>query len=107
MIIRALGVYRESEFSPGKVGADAAFLDTVLAHLAAGDVVTSAVAPAEFIRGDLPRVDLILALCQSEPMLELLAAAQAGGILVINSPQAIRSCYRDRLGQILEQAGAP
>ena len=44
------------------------------------------------------RCALILAMCQSEEALQRLAHAQAAGALVINSPQAIRSCYRDRLG---------
>ena len=110
-MVRALGVYREVEFSPGKVEADAAILDAVLANLAARRVVTSAVAAADFLRrpirdGDRD-CDLILAMCQSEPALEHLSTAQARGALVINSPQAIRSCYRDRLGQILTRAGAP
>ncbi|HEV3111809.1 MAG TPA: hypothetical protein VGY99_15085 [Candidatus Binataceae bacterium] len=106
-MVRAVGVYREREFSPGKVGADAAILDAVLAHLAAQGVVTSAVTAANFIHGQVPDCELILAMCQSEPALERLAAVQKGGVLVINSPQAIRSCYRDRLGQVLKQAGAP
>ena len=33
MNLRILGVYREVEFSPGKVGADRAIMDAVLAHL--------------------------------------------------------------------------
>ena len=47
-MVHALGVYRESEFSPGKVGADAAILDLVLARLAEHGISTSAVNPAEF-----------------------------------------------------------
>jgi glutathione synthase/RimK-type ligase-like ATP-grasp enzyme len=107
MMVRALGVYRESEFSPGKIGADAAILDAVLANLAAQQIVTSAVGPAEFIRGQMADCDLILAMCQSEQALERLSAMQAGGVLVINSPPAIRACYRDRMGQLLVQAGVP
>ena len=107
MTVRALGVYRESEFSPGKVGADAAILDAVLAILAAQGVSTSATNPAEFISDHGPRCALIMAMCQSEAALRCLADAQAAGALVINSPQAIRSCYRDRLGAVLKEAGTP
>ena len=35
MTLRILGVYRETEFSPGKVGDDAGILDTVLDHFKA------------------------------------------------------------------------
>lgn len=106
-MVRVLGVYREREFSPGKVEADAAILDLVLTNLTGHGIGTAAVSAAGFIAHQDPRCDLILAMCQSEPALKRLAAAQKGGALVINSAQAIRSCYRDRMGQILTAAAAP
>ncbi len=106
-MVRALGVYRESEFSPGKVGADAAIMDAVLGALAAQGIVTSAAAASDFIRSETSRCDLVLAMCQSEAALARLLALQQSGALVVNSPQAIRSCYRDRLGQMLQEARAP
>ena len=39
---RAIGIYREVEFSPGKVEADAAILDAVLAELASHGIETEA-----------------------------------------------------------------
>lgn len=105
-MIRALGVYREREFSPGKVGADAAILDAVLTHLAADGIVASTVAAADFIGEQVPDCDLILAMCQGEAALERLSARESAGVLVVNSARAIRSCYRDRLGQMLKEAGA-
>ena len=33
MTLRILAIYREAEFSPGKVAADAAILDAILDHL--------------------------------------------------------------------------
>jgi hypothetical protein len=106
-VIRALGVYRENEFSPGKVGADAAILDAVLARLAAEGVHASAMAAAEFIREPASDCGLVLAMCQSEAALARLRACHQLGALVINSPAAIRACYRDRLGEALSRAGAP
>jgi len=106
-MVRALGVYRESEFSPGKVEADAAILDLVLTHLGEQRIDAGAVSAAEFIANQNPRCDLILAMCQSEQALKRLAAAQKAGVLVINSAQAIRSCYRDQMGQILTDSVVP
>lgn len=106
-MVHALGVYRESEFSPGKVGADAAILDLVLARLSEHGISTAAVNPAELIAYDGPVCALIMAMCQSEEALRRLAQEQAAGALVINSPQAIRSCYRDRLGRVLKEAAVP
>ena len=42
MSYRALGIYREPEFSPGKVEADAAILDAVLSELKREGVETQA-----------------------------------------------------------------
>jgi len=48
---RILGVYREVEFSPGKVEADAAIIDAVLAELRNYGADTAAIGAAEFCSG--------------------------------------------------------
>ncbi len=92
---------------PARLTADAAILDLVLTNLA--DARYRARQPssaAEFARSARsPRCALILAMCQGEAGLATAGAAQKDGALVINSPQAIRSCYRDRLGAILNASG--
>lgn len=107
MSIRVLGVYRETEFSPGKVEADAAILDCVLDYLRARDIEVVTIQPDRFVEAAPDDFDLVLAMCQGERTLDKLAALEKAGILVINSPHAIRSCYRDRLGPALEAAGVP
>ena len=107
MSIRVLGVYRETEFSPGKVEADAAILDCVLDYLRARDIEVVTIEPVRFVEAAPDKFDLVLAMCQGERTLNKLAAVEKAGILVINSPHAIRSCYRDRLGPALEAAGVP
>jgi protein-tyrosine-phosphatase len=104
---RTVGVYREREFSPGKVDADAAILDEVLAVLAGQGVATRAVTAGQFAASDVSGepADLVLAMCQSEAALEQLLAAQNRGAAVLNSARAIRNCYRDRLGAVLADAG--
>lgn len=106
---RALGVYREPQFSPGKVDADAAILDAVLHELKHQGMETAAVDAERFAasdRGDLG-ADLILAMCQSGRALRRLAEAEASGAAAINSALAIRNCYRDLLGAGLLRAGVP
>lgn len=107
MNIRVMGVYRESEFSPGKIDADAAIIDAVLAHLGAAGAKTAAVNAARFVSGPLPEVELVLAMCQGRPALSRLAAAEQAGAVAINSALAIRNCYRDLLGNGLLRAGVP
>ncbi len=104
---RALGVYREPEFSPGKVEADAAILNAALKELGAHGVEGSAVGAETFAAGHPAGADLILAMCQGARALSRLAEAEAMGAVAINSALAIRNCYRDRLGPGLIRAGAP
>jgi len=107
MNIRALGVYREPEFSPGKVGDDAAVLDAALAELARTGAVVSTIAASEFPAARIGDVDLVLAMCQGERALGKLAALEQNGAVALNSALAIRNCYRDLLCAGLMNAGVP
>jgi hypothetical protein len=105
---RAIGVYREVEFSPGKVEDDAAILDAVLAELAAHGIETEAVDAKTFANGTAaPDAEIILAMCQSEGALRRLAVIESSGAIAVNSALAIRNCYRDLLGAGLTRAGIP
>jgi hypothetical protein len=105
---RAIGVYREVEFSPGKVEADAAILDAVLAELAAHGIETAALDAKTFAGGAaLAGSEIILAMCQSEGALRRLAELERDGAVALNSALAIRNCYRDLLGAGLMRAGIP
>src|SRR5271154_652281 len=105
--MRALGIYREAEFSPGKVSADAAIMDAVMAQLSAAGIDTSTADPRPPPAAGNPIPDLVLAMCQSENALRALAALEEAGALVINSALAIRNCYRDLMGPGLARAGVP
>src|ERR1700691_3854048 len=105
---RAIGVYREVEFSPGKVEADAAILDAVLAELASHGIETAAFDAKTFVgSAAIADAEIILAMCQSEGALRRLAELEAAGAVVVNSALAIRNCYRDLLGAGLTRAGIP
>ena len=107
MTMHALGVYRETEFSPGKVEHDAAILDAVLAELKRHDVEVSATSAARFVEEPPGTVDLVLAMCQGERALGRLVALEQRGAIAINSALAIRNCYRDLLCAGLVHAGVP
>jgi glutathione synthase/RimK-type ligase-like ATP-grasp enzyme len=107
MNIRVMGVYRETEFSPGKVDADAAIIEAVLAHLGAAGAKTATVNASRFVSEPLPEAQLVLAMCQGGPALSRLAAAEEAGAVTINSALAIRNCYRDLLGKGLLRARVP
>jgi glutathione synthase/RimK-type ligase-like ATP-grasp enzyme len=104
---RAVGVYREVEFSPGKVDADAAILDASLAELAREGLAIEALTPTQFLDRHEIQADLVLAMCQSESALRRLAEVERDGAVAINSALAIRNCYRDLLAAGLGRAGVP
>src|SRR6202041_2550171 len=107
MTNQALGIYREPEFSPGKVEADAAILDAVLSELKREGVETQAMDAVSFVSGPSPRPDLVLPMCQGPRALKRLAEVEQAGAIAINSALSIRNCYRDLLAAGLESAGVP
>ena len=107
MKIQVMGVYREAEYSPGKVEADAAILDAVIYQLRDSGAETISIDAARFVSGGFPTPHLVLAMCQGEAGLARLSAVEEAGAVVINSALAIRNCYRDLLGAGLMRAGVP
>ncbi len=104
---RALGIYREPEFSPGMVEADAAILDAVLGELSSHGIETVALDAHSFAATGAAEAEIILAMCQSEDALKRLAEMESAGAVAVNSALAIRNCYRDLLGGGLLRAGVP
>jgi len=104
---RALGIYREPEFSPGKVEADAAILDAVLSELKREGVEIQAMDAVSFASGAPVSADLVLPMCQGPRALKRLAEVEQAGAIAINSALSIRNCYRDLLAAGLESAGVP
>ena len=104
---KALGIYREPEFSPGKVEADAAILDATMAELKREGVDIQTMDAVSFAAGALPRADLVLPMCQGPRALKRLAAVEQAGAIAINSALSIRNCYRDLLAPGLDRAGVP
>ena len=107
MNFRVVGVYREPEFSPGKIAADTAIIDRVLAQLRMEGARTEGISAVNFAAERPASVDLVIAMCQGASALSQLAAMNEAGALTINSPLAIRNCYRDLLAAGLRRAGVP
>jgi len=105
--MHVLGIYRERQFSPGKVDADAAILDAVLDQLRGNGLETAAVEPSRPGAWPGQAVDLVLAMCQGAEPLRRLSAFEQAGAIAINSALGIRNCYRDLLNPGLARAGVP
>src|SRR5260370_3457154 len=107
MKVRVIGVKRETEFSPGKVAAEAAILETVLAHLRAQGAQAHPIDATVVAANPPGDARLVLEMCQGAPALSQLASMEEAGAVAINSALAIRNCYRDLLAAGLGQAGGP
>lgn len=97
-------MYRERALSPGKVEADAAILDAVLSRLAAAGWQTGRLS-ADNIPPDPPAAVLILHLAQGPQALDVLEQWEKHGVRLVNSPQAVRRCYRRSLFPVLAREG--
>jgi hypothetical protein len=107
MTIQLLGVYREQRFSPGVHAAgDAAILELTQAALEGAGYCTALIAP-ECLSTQPPEARVVFAMCQSLEALTVLQQWEQQGILVLNTPAAVRACYRLALVATLNKAALP
>lgn len=100
-----LCIAREAVYSPGKVEADRAILDTVAELLAPHGAVNVISADAAL---PAPAANtLVLAMCQGPAALTALRAWQRAGVRVVNTPDAIENCHRTRMLPALRRDGVP
>jgi glutathione synthase/RimK-type ligase-like ATP-grasp enzyme len=98
------GIYREKSLSPGKVEADAAILDAVLAGLAARRWEVKRLS-ADSLPLGAPEAALLLHMAQGPQALDVLERWEEEGARLLNSPKAVRRCYRRYLFPLLAGKG--
>jgi hypothetical protein len=86
MNLNVLGVYREAEFSPGKVADDAAIIDAALAELERGGADVTAVTAEQFVTTTPRYAGVVLAMCQSHKALNSLASVEKGALVSTTLP---------------------
>ena len=107
MPIQFLGVYREKRFSPGAHAAgDAEILELTQAALERAGYQTALIVP-ESLPTLLPSAPVVFSMCQSLEALAVLRAWEKQGVLVLNTPTAVRACYRLALVTALSQTTLP
>jgi hypothetical protein len=107
MPIQCLGIYREKCFSPGAHAAgDAEILELTRAALEHAGYRTMLIAP-ESLAALSPPAPVVFSMCQSLEALAVLQAWEAQGVLVLNTPEAVRACYRLPLVTALAQTTLP
>lgn len=98
-----VGIFREAEFSPGRVADDAAILERTGGALRSRGFDVRLGGPELALADDVAGV---LAMCQSASALAVLDTV-ATRVPVMNGPAAIRRCFRTETVALLGAAGVP
>jgi len=107
MTVHLLGIYREKRFSPGiHAAGDAEILELTQAALARAGYRVTLIAP-ETLPTMSPTVRVVFSMCQSLEALDVLQEWEQRGVLVLNTPAAVRACYRLALVTALSQTTLP
>ena len=102
-----LGIYREKRFSPGVHAAgDAEILELTQAAITRAGYETTLIAP-ERLPTISPSAPVVFSMCQSLEALAVLREWEQQGVLVINTPAAVRACYRLALVTALSHTTLP
>lgn len=99
-----VGILREPEYSPGRVEDDAAILERTCEVFADRGIDVS-FGDADLLTRTTPTA--VLAMCQSAASLAALDRCVAAKVPVVNSPDAIRACYRHETVRLLAASKAP
>jgi hypothetical protein len=107
MPVQFLGIYREKRFSPGAHAAgDAEILELTQVALERLGYQTKLIAP-ETLPTMAPSAPVVFSMCQSLEALAVLQEWEPQGVLVLNTPAAVRACYRLELVTALSQTTLP
>jgi hypothetical protein len=102
--MRLLGLYRETEYSPGRHQSnDALLLEQVAARLRASGFSVD-LTTIDRVRSKRHPVALVFSMCQGRAALELLSSWEDDGLLIVNSPAASLNTYRERLSSLMLEA---
>jgi hypothetical protein len=105
MTLRAAVIHRSPVYSPaGHRENDAAILEAVAAHLAARGLAIVRGDERDVERGEIPRADLYLNMCQGPRASRRLYAID-GGAVIVNRPESVLGCHRRRLVRRLAASG--
>ena len=101
------GIYREVEYSPGRVGDDAAILEAVGRRLEEADVPVDFRRPDEISAGEADLPTLAFAMTEGRNALAALQRWESRGVTVVNRPQAIAQTHRESMMPLLEARRVP
>jgi hypothetical protein len=108
-VTRLIGLYREIELSPGRHRSnDAMLLEQVGRRLRSDGFDVALMTLADAAARDVEdTAALVFSMCQGPAALESLTAWERRGTPIVNSPRAAVNTYRDRLSDLMQNAGIP
>lgn len=96
--MKALGILRETQNSPGRESDDALILKAVMDQLSILKTRVTVMTPEEFDRADASGYDLIVPMCETYPRLMRLKKIEAEtGVVTVNPADSVLGCYRTRM----------
>ena len=100
-----LGIFREERYSPNRVEDDAMILQLTAEALRRRGHPVELLNPSKLSSKTLPQTTF--AMCRGPASLNVLEQWEDMGYTVINSPSAIRNCYRHRTMSLLAETPIP
>lgn len=100
-------ILRAPVYSPNHIGIDADILNHTVEHLRRRGCRVRTLSEEQLISsGDISE-KVVIHMCRNPRSLEILAAKADRGDIVVNSPQAVENCTRERLTRIFLGSGIP
>ena len=106
MIATIAGIKRGSQYSPNRVGADAAIFNLTARHLRQCGYEVNEYSEVEFIETDIQE-PVIFNMARDTASIKKLQLLETEGRLVINSAFGIQNCTRERMTRILLSNNIP
>ena len=105
---RLLGLYRETQYSPGRHRSnDVLLLDEIAQRLREREFAVDLRSLTEANGCCGSEAALVFSMCQGRSALESLVEWERKGVRIINSPRAALNTHRDRLSAVMVEAGVP
>ncbi|MBI4061441.1 MAG: hypothetical protein HY403_08435 [Elusimicrobia bacterium] len=96
--MKALGILREIQNSPGRESDDALVLKAVMDQLSILKTEVELMTPEEFDRADVSGYSLIVPMCETYSRLVRLRKIEAeSGVTAVNPADSVLGCYRTRM----------
>lgn len=103
---KIIAIYRLQKHSPNLSSADTNIMNKVVDKLKAEGYEIVQIAEDEFLDTEISG-DIIINMCRTEAALKKLQHLISRGVLVINSPQAIKNCSRRNLQKLFIENAIP